>query len=88
VTAELERGGILRVMLPPSARGTDEQTSYGLSPDTTHVLTPVAGAAGSYTGTADGTAQIVVTQTPKCATGSACPAHVLLIGRVTVRVSG
>jgi hypothetical protein len=78
----------MRVTLPPTAQGPGQTTRYSLVPATSKALTPMANAPGFFTGAAAGTVKVVVSQTPSCPPGNACPAHVVNIGSVTVTVWG
>lgn len=86
LSVRLHAGQVIQVIVPPPARQPGETTAYSVTPSGSKALTPIAGAAGFFTGAAPGTAKIVVTQTPACPKGSACPAHVVEVGSLTVTV--
>jgi hypothetical protein len=88
VSIRLHKGQVMEVILPPDAKSPNQSTTYALSPAGSSVLSPIANAAGFFTGAGDGTVKIVVTQAPVCPSGSPCPAHVINVGSVTVTVWG
>jgi hypothetical protein len=85
----LHKGLSLKVTVPPNAATASQQLSFALSPSGGGVLTPLPNApAGYYKGAKDGTVTVNVTAKPKCASGSPCPAHVTVVGKLTVTVWG
>lgn len=86
LSVRLHAGEVIQVVLPPPSQQPGAKTVYTVTPAGSPALAPIAGAPGFYTGVAPGTAKVVVTQTPACPTGSACPAHVVDIGSLTVTV--
>jgi len=86
LSVRLHAGQVIEAILPPPAQQSGSNTKYELQPAGSKALTPIAGAPGFYTGAAPGTVKIVVTQTPKCPVGSACPAHAVEVGTLSVTV--
>jgi hypothetical protein len=86
LSVRLHAGQVLQVILPASAQQAGQATKYAVTPAGSAALTPIAGAPGFFTGAAPGTVKVVVTQSPECPAGSACPAHVVDVGSLTVVV--
>jgi hypothetical protein len=85
----VHRHQTLHVALPSSAQTTGVSTSYALTAMSgPQVLVPVPGAPGSFTADVDGTAQVDVSQSPICASGVACAAHIVEVATVMVTVTG
>ncbi len=86
LSVRLHAGQVIQVTVPAPLQQPGAHTTFTVTPAGSPALAPIAGAPGFYTGVASGTAKVVVTQTPECPKGSACPAHVVDIGSLTVTV--
>jgi len=86
LSVRLHVGQVLQVILPASAQQAGQTTKYEVTPAGSAALKSIAGAPGFFTGSAPGTVKVVVTQSPNCPAGSACPAHVIAVGSLTVVV--